>query len=303
MGFFDEEDSTTTAEQTQDGQEGQLNTPPAQDDTPPTQPPVGLDQKVGDLLPEDLKDNNILSRYKDRTLKEYFQDTIEARKTMSNMVKVPPTDADFDTKKEYLYGVMDKLGLEKPPASMGEYKFDMSDIPEGLEEDPSMTEWARGAFYDARLTNEQANAIIKAWNKHVGNQMGDLKEARERSFKAASEEFKKEWGEKYDNNLRVVAQTVNKIFPTTLVDKLKKANLDNDPELIRSIYELNKNYFAEHNADPGLGSDFSSEGGLTTAEKMRKILSDPNWKTDISLQKEYQRLAEINAKTHNKVVR
>lgn len=303
MGFFDEEDTTSTTETTQDGQEGGVNPQQGQEDTPPATPPVGLDQKVGDLLPEDLKDNNILSRYKDRTLKEYFQDTIEARKTMSNMVKVPPTDADFDTKKEYLYGVMDKLGLEKPPVSMGDYKFDMSDIPEGLDEDPSMTEWARGAFYDARLTNEQANAIIKAWNKHIGNQMGDLKEARERSYKAASEEFKKEWGEKYDNNLRVVAQTVNKIFPVTLVDKLKKANLDNDPELIRSIYELNKNYFAEHNADPGLGSDFSSEGGLTTAEKMRKILSDPNWKTDISLQKEYQRLAELNAKTHNKVVR
>lgn len=264
---------------------------------------TNLDQKIGDILPEDMRSDSILSRYKDRTLKEYFQDTIETRKTMSNMVKVPPTDADFDTKKEYLYGVMDKLGLEKPPASMGEYQFDMSSLPEGQAEDKSMTEFARTAFFDARLTNEQANKIIKAWNEQAGRSVENLVEKRNKAYEEAQTTLRKEWGDNYSANINATARTASKIFPVPVLDKIKAANLDNDPEFLRAIFEMNKTYMSEHKVNPDVAGDLTNTGGLTTTEKMRKILSDPNWKTDVSLQKEYQRLAEINAKTHQKVVR
>lgn len=277
--------------------DGRQDVPPA-----PTQS-VNLTQKVGDLFTEEMKNDSILSRYKDRTLEEFFKDTVEARKTMSSMVKVPPADADFDTKQEYLYGVMDKLGMEKPPATSGDYQFDMSNMPEGVTEDPVMTEFARSAFYDARLTNAQANKIIKLWNEQNSKYAENMIAERNKTFEAATTEFRKEWGDHYGANLKAVARTASKVFPATLVEKFKKHNLDNDPELIRALFELNKNYMSEHNVDPDLAGDKTGQGGLTTTEKMRKILSDPNWKTDVSLQKEYQRLAEINAKTHNKVVR
>lgn len=264
---------------------------------------VNLTQKVGDLFTEEMKNDSILSRYKDRTLQEFFQDTVEARKTMSSMVKVPPADADFSTKKEYLYGVMDKLGMEKPPVAPTDYQFDMSSLQEGQQEDPVLSEFARSAFYDAGLTNSQANKIIELWNKQNAKMVDDIVSERNKAFEAATTEFRKEWGDHYNANINAVARTVSKIFPATLVEKFKKANLDNDPELVRAIFEINKNYMSEHNVDPGMAGDAPDNTGLTNTEKMRKILSDPNWKSDVSLQKEYQRLAALNAQTHKKVVR
>lgn len=270
---------------------------------PPSTSSVNLDSKFGDILSDDLRQDKTLERFKDRSLKEYIHDSLEMRKTMGGMVKVPPADADFDTKQEYMYSVMDKLGFEKPPSTAGEYQFDMSSLPAGQEQDPVMTEFARDAFYEARLTNAQANAIIKKWNEQAANMYEKTYEQEKKAYDSAVTILKKEWGEHFDNNKRIVAATAQKIFPATLIDKFEAVGLGNDPEFLSAVLDIRKQYMSEHGVNPGVAGDAPVEGGLTTTEKMRKILLDPNFKTDISLQKEYSRLAELNAQTHKKVVR
>lgn len=277
-----------------DGQGNPAGVPPAT---------VNLSTKLGEILSDDLKQDKTLERFRDRSLQEYIQDSLEMRKTMGGMVKVPPTDADWDTKQEYMYSVMDKLGMEKPPATAGEYQFDMSSLPAGQEQDPVMTEWARDAFHEARLTNQQANMLIKKWNMQAGDILAKSVEAQAKAYDNAVVALKKEWGEQFDTNKQTVAATANKIFPATLVKKFNDLGLGNDPEFLSAVLDINKRYMSEHNVNPGLGNNNYDGGGLTTTEKMRKILSDPNFQTDVSLQKEYSRLAQINAQTHNKVVR
>lgn len=290
------------------GADGQppVGAPAGSEALPPAQPGalnVSIDSKMGDILTDDLLNDKTMERFKDRSLGEYIQDTLEMRRTMGGMVKVPPSDADFDTKQEYLYGVMDKLGFEKPPATSGEYQFDMTSLPPGQEADPNLTEWARSAFHEARLTNAQANMIIKKWNEQAGQALEKSFAAEKNAYDNTAALLKKEWGESFEANRRAVVATAQKIFPATLIKKLEDAQLGNDPEFLRAVLDIKKKYMSEHDINPGLGTDNPVDGGLTTREKMLKILSDPNWKTDVSLQKEYARLAEISAATHKKVVR
>lgn len=287
---------------------GSVVTPPAGSggegvSTPPSTSSVNLDSKFGDILTDDLRQDKTLERFKDRSLKEYIHDSLEMRKTMGGMVKVPPADADYDTKQEYMYSVMDKLGFEKPPSTAGEYQFDMTSLPAGQEQDPVMTEFAREAFHEARLTNAQANMIIKKWNEQTASVYEQTLANEKKAYDNAVTILKKEWGEHFDNNRKVVSATAQKIFPATLIEKFESVGLGNDPEFLSAILDIRKQYMSEHSVNPGIAGEAQIEGGLTTTEKIRKILSDPNFKTDISLQKEFERLAKLNAQTHNKVVR
>lgn len=67
----------------------------------------------------------------------------------------------------------------------------MSSLPAGQEQDPVMTEWARDAFHEARLTNQQANMLIKKWNTQAGDMLAKSVEAQAKAYDNAVVTLKK----------------------------------------------------------------------------------------------------------------
>lgn len=261
--------------------------------------------KLADFLPEEYKTDKIIERQLDKTLKEFVDDGIELRKKMGGMVSLPPNNADDAAKREYLYGVMDRLGMAKPPATPLEYEFNISNLPEGQKEpDANLLEFARSTFYNAGLTNEQANKIIADWNASATENMKKAYEKQIQDYENAKSTLQQEWGEGFEARHRAVVETAHKLFSPDTIRELEATGIANNPRFLRELDLINKQYFKEHSAAPMN----SSQGGgaadlLTNKQRMRKILVDPNFNNDVSLQQEFSRLAEIVSATEQKLVR
>lgn len=261
--------------------------------------------KLGDFLPEEYKSDKIIERQLDKTLKEYIDDGIELRKKMGGMVSLPPNNADDAAKREYLYGVMDRLGMAKPPSTPLEYEFTMNNLPEGqTEPDAVMLDFARNTFYKAGLTNEQANKIISEWNASASENIKKTYEKQIQDYENAKATLQKEWGETFDSRHRAVVETAHKLFSPDTIKELEASGIANNPRFLRELDLINKQYFKEHSAAPMNESQGGSTADLlTNKQRMRKILVDPNFNNDVSLQQEFSRLAEIVSRTEQKLVR
>ena len=127
-------------------------------------------------------------------------------------VVMPGDDASDDDMNSYY----NKLGR---PDLATEYSIN---VPEG--EDPAFSEFAKGMFHEAGLSQSQVSKITGQWDQYVSGQKDDHHDAYNAGIEESNKALRSEWGDNYDKNIGV-AQNASKIFgfdgPT--IDKLEES--------------------------------------------------------------------------------
>lgn len=113
--------------------------------------------------------------------------------------------------------VFSKMGR---PATAKEYKLP---TPE-KGSDPAFTEWAKGTFFEAGLTQAQADKVTAKFNEYAQGTVGASKEQYVAKIEGEKASLKKEWGLAFEQNIGIAKKAANQFGvdgPT--IDKLESA--------------------------------------------------------------------------------
>lgn len=104
--------------------------------------------------------------------------------------------------------VYKKLGRPEKPE---EYSLA---IPEGEEENPEFSKWAKNAFHKLGLTAKQGESFSQEWNNFTKELTANMENQAKAKFEQESNSLKKEWGAAYDQNTNIAKQAA-KTFGVT----------------------------------------------------------------------------------------
>jgi hypothetical protein len=148
-------------------------------------------------------------------------------------------------------------GPDADETAMGEFytKLGRPEKPDGYElpvpdgDDGRMSEWAKGVFHEAGLSDKQATAISEKWNAYVGGMQGQASEAEAARGDEAEAALRREWGAAYDQKVAQVDNAAVKLgmneeqlaglrssmgpadamkFVANLAEQMGEASFDND---------------------------------------------------------------------------
>ena len=196
----------------------QATTADTQDTTLTVDPVTSVDN-WRDTIPEDLRNNKVIQETKDLT--SMAKRLVDANDFISKSVRLPD-DGDTSGMDE-LYN---KLGR---PETVEGYKVDR---PDGETYDDTREKSFLSEAHKIGLNSSQANALMK-WNQEqVSSQSADT----ERGNVDAMGELKTEWGNAFDERVKIAEEVLNQ-YGTDETEALIKDN----PTLISLVYEMGKN--------------------------------------------------------------
>lgn len=231
------EPMTTTTQPTQStpqpsvlSQAAQGATPPSQGQQAPVQNAGGgqapqMPEWLNGQLPEDLKgDLQTLARFKSPV--ELAKSYVHLNRKRNDALAMPGEDA----KPEEWDQFYSKLGRpEKPEA------YELK-APEGVQASDDLLKTFREIAHKSGMTPKQAQAAFEAY--HASNQ------AAEAAYKTKVEEalggLKKEWGEKYDQEVGAAGAFIAEFADPEIQKFLDESGWGNYPPLIKLLSKAGK---------------------------------------------------------------
>ena len=138
---------------------------------------------------------------------------------------------------------------DKPDA----YKFSDFKPPKGMESmyDPTMEPWFKDQAHKLGLTQEQANGLFKAYTDGFTERAtkmtvaaAEAQKAKEievtQQKQAAMDELKKEWGNKFDENLVVMNRALETFGTLDFKKYMDESGFGNDPRIVKVFYTIGK---------------------------------------------------------------
>lgn len=144
-------------------------------------------------LPADIRDHGSIKNYKD--VGEFAKGHIELHKSFSSR-KMQDMEAPSDP--ESRKAVLAKLG-HVAPAKAEEYGLKFPDGYKGPRTDDMLKAFSSAAV-EAGLTKDQAAKFFENSLKHTQAEHEKLERSRAEAPKRLEDHFRKEWGDKYDEN-------------------------------------------------------------------------------------------------------
>jgi hypothetical protein len=177
-------------------------------------------------LPEDLRANPNFTKYS--SLESFAKGHLNAVSMLGKTpeLKVPENEderADF----------FNKLGR---PASPDKYELKDYEYPE--EHKQYVTERVKDFKTTAHklgLTAEQAANLYDWYMSEDTAQSQKIAESRQQQQAQGEQSLRKEWGEKYDHNVKVAQHALSEFGGKELVEYLNATGLGNNPALIRAF--------------------------------------------------------------------
>lgn len=226
-------------------------------DTTLTNDPVASIDSWRDTIPEDIRNEKVIQETKDIT--SMAKRLVDANKFISQSVRLPD-DGDTSGMDE-LYN---KLGR---PENVDGYSITRPDLPEGMQYDEALEGSFLAAAHEIGLNSSQANALIK-WNQ--AQTISQL-ESSNQNAEEAMDGLKKEWGNAFDERVKIAEQVLNQYG-----DDASEAAIKNNPGLISLVYEMGKNLVE------GTAEGLSTASHINTPQeaqaKIDKLHRDPNFK-------------------------
>jgi len=178
-------------------------------------------------LPKDLRGNEALQDVKvpGELANKYLQLRSEYDTLAEGTVSIPGKEAT-DEEVATFYG---KLG--RPETADG-YEFDPP--PEGVPKDEAFEPWLRERAHQRGLTKEQAKGIYADYYELVGKQAQQAQQKREE----VEAKLHKDWGEKYDERVKMTQRAVVKLGGEEAKQLLETAvladgtRLGDDPRMV-----------------------------------------------------------------------
>lgn len=186
------------------------------------------------IIPEDLADHASLKDFKDpqSLVKSYVHTKAELGKRFS----VPTTDAGDEAWDE----VYTKLGR---PEAADKYDFSAIENKDMVKDDDPVLNQFKEVFHKAGLNNRQAAMILNAAYDQEKSIQGAIEESR----KQAETALRKEYGQEYENRVKLANQTLDNLAKdagievSALREELSKPSpAINSPLLVRLFSGLGK---------------------------------------------------------------
>jgi hypothetical protein len=161
-------------------------------------------------------------------------------------------------------------GLRGVPESSDKYE-----LPEVVS--PEVTDWYKGIAKDAGLTNDQAKRVMESYV--AMEQQAQVKQAEQRKaeFIEAKAILKKEFGNGYDQQLKLAVNTAKAFAGADAAKLLDDPSFGNNPVMIKMLAKIGQ----EMKEDSIMEVDKDKVFGITPDRAKQQIdmrMKDPNFK-------------------------
>ena len=237
-GLLNMESTTTSTESTTTSTEPTTPTEP----TKPTEPTDNKNSKSfaedwKSYIPEELKNRSEWNNIKDPS--DLFKNYINAQQTISKSVRIP----EEGSSPEDIASFYAKLGK---PKSKEDYKVQYT--PSKKEYIYNADSFDINSFRDiadkANLTADQFQALASAYidvnNEMYLNFNKNLETRAAQELKEAEHKLKLDWGGQYTQNINMISEKIQQIYPKATLEKMKKAGLFRDADFLSSHLKLTK---------------------------------------------------------------
>lgn len=198
---------------------------------------------VKQALPEDLRNDPSIAKQSDlegfaRTFKHAQQ---MIGKDPSQIIEKPADPQDPEQRKQ----VLQHLGLpDTPDGFQLEQPKDSDGNP--IESVPADTEMAQGfkqKAHELGILPDQAQALFNWFGEQVSSTSQQTQQQTQQQAQENIEMLKKEWGQAFDQNVQAAnfaVQQLDEGQDGSLSEKLDKAGLGADPEVIKALAQVGK---------------------------------------------------------------
>ena len=202
----------------------------ANQDTLAANPQLGRDDPAPDFsglkstLPEDLRNEPALTPF--TSFEGMARSLVDAQKMVGKRIG--------DASPEELGRYYEQHGRPKTPEG---YQFGLSEG--AVDEAPRRLEnEARRWFFDAGLSQRQAEELHDRWNTFASAQQEENKQLLKESWTQAENALRREWGRVYDRKVAAASRAVRELGGEDLGTFLDDTGLGNDPRMIRAFARI-----------------------------------------------------------------
>lgn len=212
--------------------------------------PVAEETWQGRYLPEDLRENETLSKFKD--VGSLGSSYLELQKMVGSRDKIPTEEST----EEEVNSFYNKLGRPESPDA-----YDIK-VPDeggtGMKYDQKLYADFLQTAHQSGLTNKQAQDAIDFYAK-MNEESSINSEAQMQQAKVDAETaLKKEWGVKeYDRNLAISRRAFNRFADDDLKKFVQESGVSNNVSLIRFLHKIGKSF-----SDPKLEGSGKTAGSI-----------------------------------------
>jgi hypothetical protein len=182
-------------------------------------------------LPTELRTHPTLETVKspEGLIKSY----IDTHAMVGNRIPIPKDDADDEAWAE----VYTKLG--RPDDAAG-YEFPTEGLPENIQVDEQMVEAFREEAHRLGLNKQQAAALYRFELQRGSEAMERIDQQRVEARKQAEDELRKEFGNAFDQEIRLAKGAVAKFGGDELSAMLDETGLGDNPHLVRAFAKIGR---------------------------------------------------------------
>lgn len=197
---------------------------------------------------------------------------VEAQKLIGrDKIPVPgekATKADWDI-------VFDRLGR---PKTVDGYVIPEIKYPEGYPvPSKEFNEQLKAKAFQLGLLPAQINEL---YNWFMGNEIDEYNKfvnGRQESRVAGENALRKEWGAAFEQNFQIAEQAVNKFGTDQFIEKLKASGLNNDPDMVKFIADMAKNFSEDKITGKSAGLTLSPDEAKAEIAKIQaEAMKDKN---------------------------
>ena len=203
-----------------------------------------------DHLPEDLRDNEKLSNFKD--VGSLINSYLYLQKMVGARDKIPTEESS----EEEVNSFYNKLGRPETPDS-----YDIKVPDQGgmaVPYDEKLYSEFLTTAHKSGLTNKQAQDAIDFYAKM--NEEADINStaSMQQSKVNAETALKKEWGTKdYDKNLAISRRAFNRFADDDLKKFVEETGVSNNVAMVRFLHKIGKSF-----SDPDMGGTGKNSGSV-----------------------------------------
>jgi len=130
-------------------------------------------------------------------------------------------------------GLKAKVDKIQSPGKASEYEF-----PEDEKTDKNTLDWFRKTAFALKLPKEYAEKLYVEYNKYATGQIDKVGKERTKSIETSDELMHGEWGEKFDENMKLVDKAYEDMGGDELKKVLEDAGVDTNPVVLKALRQI-----------------------------------------------------------------
>lgn len=219
------------------------------------------------ILPEDLRDNPTIGKYKDVGALAAAHINLQSHLGREKIAK-PVTEDDWND-------VYNFLGRpEAPDAYKVELPEDLPDPVKAQFSDQNIASFYQTA-HQLGLTQDQVAGLAKWQAENTASQFQAAEQASQQSLEEAERAMRQEFGRGYDQNIRAAQRAIEDYGGDELAAILDQTGLGNNPAVIKAFAKIGKAMTSDKDL---LGAQNGGDDGMTPDEakaEASRLMANP----------------------------